>query len=406
MSNISGLLGTAGGFKGTGVDAPNEWVDDGKLNTSNAQVQSGMGNQNSLLTALQAQNGLGAQAQNYQQLQGVINGTGPNPAQAQLAQATSANTANQAAMMAGQRGSSQNTGLIARQAAMQGGANQQNAAGQAATLQAQQSLNGINAAGQMANAMASNQIGQTNANEQAAQANLTGLMGGNAQQNANRTSLISGTAQQQAAVGGGAMSGAGSSMTAMAASGGPVEQLPTATTTPDQSAYAGASKFGKFLSEQGSQSSPTQDMNSGDKALYNGASDLGKGIGSMFTPSAASKNEQGMEPAEPMARGGKVPVLLSPGEKKLTPQAAKAVARGANPDEVGQDVAPGTKPKVGGAKNSYANDVVKDNLDPGTIILPRSVTQSKHPHWAAMRFVHAHMMANGGMVPMKPKGKK
>src|ERR1700679_261280 len=118
MSNISGLVGTAGGFKGTGVSGPNTAVSQGQIDQSYQQNQQ----------ALQGQNGLGNQSQVYGQLQGVANGTGPNPAQAQLAQATGANTANQAALMAGQRGSAANVGLLARQAAQQGAANQQAAA--------------------------------------------------------------------------------------------------------------------------------------------------------------------------------------------------------------------------------------------------------------------------------------
>lgn len=87
------------------------------------------------------------QAQTYQQQQNLANallaqsrGQGPNPAQEQLAQNTGQNVAQQAALMAGQRGASSNVGLMARQAAQNGATVQQNAAGQAATLGAQQQL--------------------------------------------------------------------------------------------------------------------------------------------------------------------------------------------------------------------------------------------------------------------------
>lgn len=396
MANVSGLLGTAGGFKGTGVDDPNNWVDSGKLEQANSNLQTQFGNQSGLLAQLQAQNGLGNQSSVYNQMQGVANGTGPNPAQAQLAQATQANTANQAALMAGQRGSSQNAGLIARQAAMQGGANQQQSAGQAATLQAQQSLGALSQMGGIANTQAANQIGQTNANQQAAQANQTALLGGNAQQNALKGQLITGTAQQQAAVGGGAMSGAGSSLMAMADGG----QVSSNAPAPDASAYKGSSKFGKYLQSQGDKMA-IQSMDAGSQDLYKGASDLGKGIVNAFSSSPGAKNEADMEPA--MAEGGKVPVLLSPGEKKLTPDKVKAVERGADPMKIGETV-PG-KPKVSGAKNDYANDTVKTEEEPGTIILPRSVTQSKHPHWAAHKFM-VELAAKKGKLPPKPKGKK
>lgn len=67
-------------------------------------------------------------------------GQGPNPALAQLNQTTNQNVQNQGALMASQRGASANPALIARQAAMQGANTQQQAAGQAATLNAQQQL--------------------------------------------------------------------------------------------------------------------------------------------------------------------------------------------------------------------------------------------------------------------------
>lgn len=67
-------------------------------------------------------------------------GQGPNPAQTALATNTGANVANTAALMAGQRGANSNPGLVARNAAMAGAGAEQTAAGQAATLQAQQEL--------------------------------------------------------------------------------------------------------------------------------------------------------------------------------------------------------------------------------------------------------------------------
>lgn len=97
-------------------------------------------------------------------LRGVVNGTGPNPAQAMLNNATGANVANQAALMAGQRGANANVGMMARQAAMAGSAAQQNAAGQAAQLQAQQSLGAMNQQGQVLNSIGNQNIAEQNAN--------------------------------------------------------------------------------------------------------------------------------------------------------------------------------------------------------------------------------------------------
>jgi len=118
--------------------------------------QSGLTNQQNFVSALQGQNGIGNQNANYNQLSGIANGTGPNPAQAMLNNQTGQNVANQAALMAGQRGSGANAGMIARQAAQQGANTQQQAAGQGAALQAQQSLNAINAQ----TGIAQNQVNQ------------------------------------------------------------------------------------------------------------------------------------------------------------------------------------------------------------------------------------------------------
>jgi len=71
------------------------------------------------------------------------------------------------------------------------------------------------------------------------------------------------------------------------------------------------------------------------------------------------------------------------------------VAKGEKSPLAGEKI-PG-KPKVGGAKNSYANDTVPKSLNEGDIILPRSVTQAKNPHWAAHKFVSAIMAKNGKM---------
>lgn len=473
MSGLSGMLGTAGGAAGTGFSGPTG-VDQGQIDTAYNQTQSGIKQQQDFVNALQNQNGLGNQSSVFNQLQSVANGTGPNPAQAQLAQATGANTANQAALMAGQRGASQNVGLMARQAAQQGAANQQNSAGQAATLQAQQSLGAMNQLG----GIAGQQVGQQqtglqnlNQNSLAQQSNLLGLQ-------ANINSANAGLAGQgmanQANLIGGAMNGAGSVMS-MLADGGEVPdgisqyQQPnmkvdtSAGKSGGSSGGGGAGGAGALLAllADGTPNAPLQaptvpmaqmptiapvagsvPQQSGPKSKaaqtlkggqpipnnYTGTFAAGNAIGqglaqgakSMFSSSkpkvsdasesalqnqllqhnAYSGKEQqspasnDMDKGGPMAaKGGKVPALVSPGEQYLPPEdVSKVVNQGKNPMSVGKKV-PG-KPKVGGAKNDYANDTVKANLDEGGIVIPRSVTQGPNPHWAAMRFVHATMKKN------------
>ena len=98
-----------------------------------------------------------------------------------------------------------------------------------------------------------------------------------------------------------------------------------------------------------------------------------------------------------LAKGGKVPALVSPGERYLPPKEVEKVVKGhKSPMKAGEKI-PG-KPKVGGAKNSYANDTVPKTLEEGGVVLPRSVTQAKNPHWAAHKFISALMAKNNGRL--------
>jgi len=129
----------------------------------------------------------------------------------------------------------------------------------------------------------------------------------------------------------------------------------------------------------------------------------------LMTPQGSVPEEQDMSASNDpstmnAAKGGKVPAMVSPGEVYLSPEKAKAAKAGKiNPMKAGETI-PG-KPKVGGAKNDYANDTVPKDLEEGGLVLPRSVTKSKNPEWAAHAFVRAHM-ARGGMIPKAPKKAK
>jgi hypothetical protein len=102
------------------------------------------------------------------------------------------------------------------------------------------------------------------------------------------------------------------------------------------------------------------------------------------------------------AKGGKVPALVSPGERYLPPKDAKEAAMGKkDPMKAGEKI-PG-KPKVKGAKNSYANDTVPKSLEEGGIVIPRSVTQGPYAHVEAMKFVRAAMAKQSGKLPPKVK---
>jgi hypothetical protein len=99
------------------------------------------------------------------------------------------------------------------------------------------------------------------------------------------------------------------------------------------------------------------------------------------------------------AKGGKVPALLSPGEKYLTPEQAHKVLKGEENPMKGKTI-PG-QAKVKG--DHLANDTVPAMLDEGGCVIPRSVMQSDKPMANAIKFVHEHMrkMAKGGKVGNK-----
>ncbi len=174
--NGTGTMGQATGQQGAlnkglaGVNGTGAMTQaTGQQGALNQQLghANGVGVQQGGIGALQ--NVYGQQGNTLGQLQGVANGTGPNPAQAMLNQATGQNVANQSAMMAGQRGAGSNVGLMARQAAQQGAATQQQAAGQGATMQANQQLNALGQMGGQESAM-----GNTAGNIVGAGAGLTG----------------------------------------------------------------------------------------------------------------------------------------------------------------------------------------------------------------------------------------
>lgn len=463
MGAITGLIGGGGGAAGTGFGGPGASsqgvanivnpVSQDQANQANTGSQNSLQAQQALLTALQGQNGLGNQSQVYNQLQGVVNGTGPNPAQAQLAQATAANTQNQAALMAGQRGSSANAGLIARQAAQQGAANQQQAAGQAATLQANQSLNALGQAGSIAGTQAANQIGQTNANTSAQQQQQQMLLNSIAQaNNANvgmqsnvnnvNGQLANTTMQGQQSMLGGIMNGAGAVMGSMA-DGGDVDDIGSPnTSTPTFSAPAAkssggggggimsilpmlamaaeggdintnpsvaaaqtpnsaSSKFGKFLkgasggSNSGPQGSPAQSAvpMTGPAALQQGTSSFVSGLGKMLSPAATPQNAgQGPTQVASGAMGAGIPYAQ--------PAPAGFASGGQTHDyrSGGKVNAKNAKEKAKVAGNSYSNDTIPAILSEHEIVLPRTVTMSKDPINASAKFV--------AQVLAKRKGKK
>lgn len=423
MGSIPGLFGTAGGVNGTGLPAPalaniTPGTNAGQISTAYGGAQNSLQSQQALLQALQAQQGLQNQSNVYGQLQNVAAGQGPNPAQAMLQQATGQNVANQAALMAGQRGAGSNVGLMARQAAQQGAQTQQNAVGQAANLQAQQSLGALGQAGQMANTMAGNQIGATTANTQAAQNEQQLLQTANAQaNNANVASqgnvnsvygqLANTTMQGQQGLLGGAMQGIGQAMSL--AEGGTVQkfadggspnlgiagldpvpnspynlgvdtQLPTAAnlTGPQSS-------LGQFLQPQ--QASPVQAPSASVPSFggNGGAQSLQQGMAGLIGSGGKSSQDL-MKTGSSMISGGGGSGMLG-----LLAAAAEGGTVG-NQLKSGGHV-PG-KAKVKG--NSYQNDNVKALLSPGEGVIDRETMNDQGPMGQSARALMAAIAAKKG----------
>lgn len=301
--------------------------------------------QQQFLNQLNAAGGIQNQQNVFNQLQGIASGQGPNPAQVMLNQATGQNIAAQASLAAGQRGAGTNAGLIARQAGQQGGALQQNAAGQGAVLQANQSLGAL---GQMGG-IAGQQVGQqqnalSGLGQQQAQYNQQ-LLGNTQQMNTANAAIAGHNADFQGKLLMGALSGLGAAGQSAASS----------SATPAAAA-----------------------------AMAHG--------GKVEPRSSYGRHLAGLGPMT--AQGSTVPVMVSPGEKYLSPQQAQEVAQGSKSPMEGKTI-PG-KAKVKG--DSLKNDVVPAQLEEGGVVIPKSILEGPNAAAKAARFVADHLK--------KSKGKK
>jgi hypothetical protein len=364
------ILGKLGGNVPPGInieDLVNKAVDAGALNQpsqqaknvftqdaaqvqqANAQQQNAMAQQQELIKALQAQGGIQNQSQVYNQgqalagqLQNMANGQGPSVAQAMLANSTGQNVANQAALMAGQRGAGANVGMMARQAGQQGGAMQQQAAGQSALLRNQEQMNAIGAL-QQQQGMLGNLAGQQVNNYQQAQ----GM--GNQQAAQNQSTQLQALQNQNALISGNtnAITGinAGADRANAEATNKMIGDVVGGVLTGGASVLAGG------LSKK---------AHGGEITAYKGKSKLGARF----------------------AQGGMVPALVSPGEIYLTPEQAKLVAQDKMSPMAGERI-PG-QARVPG--DSEKNDIVAKMLEAGGVVIKR--TKAQDPE-AAKKFVKA-----------------
>lgn len=352
----------------TGIDQANQAygnVQSAQGNALNAQgatlnalanSQGGVNQQQQLANALAAQNGLANQSSVFNQLQGVANGSGPNPAQAMLNQATGQNVANQASLAAGQRGAGSNIGLLERQAAQTGANTQQNAVGQAANLQANQSLNALGQLGGVANQQVANQIGGVQGLNQALQnqAGLTQSSQGLAQNqqslnqqeqqnilnsiNAQNSANIQNVSQQNAANAGLASTNANNTAKAI----GAVTNAAGSALGLAMGGEVGNPKLNQVPKSDRFPGKAENDHLEAISTIYHNKS---------FNERYPHKGYFDGGSVEAMKKGGKVP----------------------------------GKPVYAG--NNEKNDVVPAMLSKGEIVLPNTVTQSRDPVGAAAQFV-------------------
>lgn len=402
MGGLPGLLGFGSGAAGTSFNGPQQASLTAPTNTQQigqayTGTQNSLAAQNNLLSALQAQNGLQNQNQVYGQLQGIASGA-VNPAQAQFAQNTSQNVANQAALMAGQRGANQNVGLIARQAAQQGAATQQQAVGQEATQQATNQINAIGAAGNLATTQAQQQIGQTNANAQAQQSEqanlLNALQGYNTNQVQSQASVNAGNAAlagqqmtgQQGLIGGTLGSLGLSGFSAAGAAGGEVQKMATGGMPAQPMPGNGAqSEFGQFLSGGGVQQAPQGSVEM--TPTWQPKSGFG-GPQAKKAP-APSSQLPGPVAGGPVAAIAPDAVAAAPSGSALSLAAIGAAKGGVAGDfrSGGKVSAKSPKEKAVAKGNNYSNDKIPAVLSEHEIVLPRSVTMSKDPVKESAKFV-------------------
>lgn len=390
------------------------------------------------VNALSAQGGIqnqsnifGQQQAFANQLQDQANGNGPNPALAQLANTTGQNVSQQAALMGSQRGAGANAGLIARQAAMQGAGIQQQSAGQAAVLRAQQQIAAQQALQQqqaMMGQMSTQQVAQQQAARNAANSYAGGLYNSDLnaigqwnnalvsmksnQNNANADIANTNAMGQQQMFGGfmSGLSGAGatSSMPSMGSMGGGSGGGGEAAGGAAAAAYRGG-MVSKGYADGGEVS---DDFNIGSQFNKGPTYSL---MGQPQTSNYSLGLEGDTSFSEPQSFAAKMLAQLDNSQKKPQEQLA-SIPQGMNPGAAamrkgGYDQGkairtlatmgfgasdggkvPG-KPQMGG--NDPKNDTVPAMLSPGEIVIPKSITESANAPDKAKLFVEAVLKKHG-----------
>lgn len=343
----------------------------------------------------QNQNAQATTAQAQGMLTNLANGTGPNPALAQLQQSTNATNQQAAGTIASAKGV--NPALAARAGMLQSANNNQNAAGQAAQQTATQQLGAQ----------------QALANLGLQQQSLA--QGAIAQQNQATGALAAGDQKNGAGIFGGILSGAAAllnkgGMVPHFADGGQMPTTPISINMPPSGApslsqglgtSAGLAFLrgaGKGLADDSQLSKGTSSLVSGIAGKLKGAfagspmTDAGLGteapaLGSTtFGNAAAQAPNLGLSgvSSAPMDNGPGLGLAYSRGGSVNKPITTQKLAKG-------KMVVPGKAPVKG---DSPVNDTVNAKLSPGEIVIPRSIVDGDNAPMEAAKFVAAILTHN------------
>ncbi len=340
MSFLSGAAGGQNSFHANAATGDAQFREQNlqpAINTAQSDYSKQLG---------MANNVYANQGSLAQQLLAQTQGQGPSLANQQLALATNRNNQQAAGQIASQRGL--NPALAARLIAQNQASNNQTAAGQSGLLRTQEELNAQNALanvyGQQANnAISGGSLANQNLgiNQNAAATQNQQIIGAhnNADTLNQKTGAENAAAAQQAT--GGFLNGLGGALTKLAPLGATIATGGAAA--PLMAGEAGGLGAGLLMASHGAE-----------------------------------------VPA--FLKGGKVPAVVSPGERVLDPHEAEEVRNhDKNPSKMGHKV-PG-KAKVDG--DSPENDTVPAKLKPGAVVIPRSVENSEDPEHKGREFIKA-----------------
>lgn len=330
-----GLAGLLGGlFSGSGPQMPNitDPVTGQMITDAQGRVVATQQQLQDFATSLQGVNGVQNQQAVFKQIQDVSQGKGPNPAQAMLNRATGQNVENTSALMAGQRGAGSNVGLIAREAGQAGANIQERATEQGSTLQSQQQLNALNSESGIAGQQVAETQGALTSANTAAENNQGQLLGAQTSYNNAITGgqgNVNTTNQQQL---GTMLTGAGQVANSLGTAVTGKNNLDTDTGTPPEK----------------------------------------EAEGGLIHKAVPGPHKSHVANFLVMAKGGKVPAMVSPGEVYLNPEAVHRVLEGENPLKIGERIT--GKAKVKG--DSEKNDTVPKTLDEGGVVISRTHTSN------------------------------